>query len=101
MSSQDDVDKALNPVFTSYHFIGNHLVWFTDAIEGISYIKLFENRDQTLQPTTKAQRYKVNTFDLFWLAENIDEDQILIEEVPDYSYYYVKKFDENKNLVRY
>jgi hypothetical protein len=31
----------------------------------------------------------------------VDEDQIMIEEVPDYSYYYTKKFDENSNLVKY
>lgn len=77
------------------------MVWFTDTLEGIKYIKLFENRDQTLKATTKAQRYVVNKLELYWMAENVDEDQVLIEEVPDYSYYYVKKFDENKNLIRY
>jgi hypothetical protein len=51
---EDEVDEALDSTLISYHFIGNHLVWFTDIYDGIKCIKLFENRDQTLKATTQA-----------------------------------------------
>ena len=99
--SVEERDEMLQKEKISYHFIGNHLVWFTESYLPLCYIKLFENRDQTLMATTQAQRYEVKQLDLEALAGFVDEDQILISEVPDYSHYYTKKMNERGELVKH
>jgi hypothetical protein len=35
------------------------------------------------------------------MCNYVDEDQIMVEELPDYSYHYVKRLDKDGKLEKY
>lgn len=54
-----------------------------------------------MESTTQAQSYEIKTLDLASLDGFVDEDQILICEVPDYSHFYHKKMNESGELEKH
>lgn len=93
--------EYINKEECSYHFIGNHLVWFSANSDCLKYIKLFDDRNQTLNTTNEAQRYQVYSLDIYKMASYTDEDQIMISEVPDYSYHYQKRKNASGRIEKY
>jgi hypothetical protein len=97
----EERDRIVKSEYCSYHFVGNTLIRFRDGTLNLEYFKLFDHRKQAIENSTQALRLPMGNLDISLIGNYVDEDQISVIEVPEYSYYYMRRKTKTGAIERY